>query len=68
MSKKIITSYTNIKTAEGERLSYTVSTIDDNGNLITSNERKNCIVFDEEALAHIEAIRKLLQDRELAVL
>lgn len=43
---KKITSFTSHTTAEGERVSYTYSEIDDNGTLVTSNKRATCIILD----------------------
>lgn len=61
MNIKRITSFTHHKTAEGDRLSYTYSEIDAEGNLVKSNERATCIVMDAEVLAHIDAINISLQ-------
>jgi hypothetical protein len=61
---KKITSFTAHKTAEGERLSYTYSEIDENGNLVKSNERATCIVLDSVILDSISKINKFLLDRE----
>lgn len=64
MNIKRITSFTSHTTAEGERLSYTYSEIDDNGTLIKSNERATCIVLDETISESIDKINKFLLDRE----
>lgn len=61
---KKITSFTAHTTAEGERLSYTYSEIDENGNLVKSNERATCIVLDSVILDSISKINKFLLDRE----
>jgi len=61
---KKITSFTAHTTAEGERLSYTYSEIDENGNLVKSNERATCIVLDPVILDSISKINKFLLDRE----
>lgn len=63
---KRITSFTAHTTAEGERLSYTYSEIDENGTLVKSNERATCIVIDEGIKQKIEEINKFLLDRESA--
>lgn len=62
---KIITSFTSHKTAEGVRLSYTHSEIDENGNLLKSNERANCIVVDEGIKASLENVSAFLLAREM---
>lgn len=51
MNIKRITSFTHHKTAEGDRLSYTYSEIDPEGNLIKSNERATCIVLDSGSIS-----------------
>ena len=53
---KTITSITVLKTGEGIRMSPTFSTIDDNGNIVKSNERFNFVVTDQEVLNQIEVI------------
>lgn len=58
---KRITSFTHHKTAEGDRLSYTFSEIDPEGNLVKSNERATCIVMDAAVLKQIEEVNKFLQ-------
>lgn len=51
-----ITSFTAHRTAEGMRVTFTYSVIDDNGNLVKSNQRATLIVMSadiEEAIAKI---------------
>ena len=62
MTKKI-TSFTHHTTAEGERISFTYSTIGADGSLINSNERETMIVLGESVLKHINAINKMLTER-----
>lgn len=64
MNIKRITSFTSHTTAEGERLSYTYSEIDENGTLVKSNERATCIVLVPTILESIDLINKFLLDRE----
>lgn len=61
---KVITSYTSHTTAEGQRLSYTYSEIDEQGNLVKSNARATCIVMDNEILTKLSDVNKFLLDRE----
>lgn len=61
---KRITSFTSHTTAEGERLSYTYSEIDENGTLVKSNERATCILLDTEILEAVKKVNKFLLDRE----
>lgn len=64
---KKITSFTAHTTAEGERLSYTYSEIDDNGTVVKSNERATCIVLDVEIQECINKVNKFLLNRENTV-
>lgn len=43
-----ITSITAHQTPEGQRVSFTYSVIDDDGNLVKSNARHTVIVLDDE--------------------
>lgn len=61
---KKITSFTAHTTAEGERLSYTYSEIDNNGTVVKSNERATCIVLDTEIQECINKVNKFLLNRE----
>jgi len=60
---KKITSFTHHTTSEGERISYTYSTIGEDGSLINSNERETMIVLDKGVLKHIGAITEMLAGR-----
>ncbi|WP_294186334.1 hypothetical protein [uncultured Clostridium sp.] len=61
---KKITSFTSHTTAEGERVSYTYSEIDDNGTLVTSNKRATCIILDVGIKECINKINTFLLNRE----
>ena len=61
-----ITSYTVFQTAEGTRLSYTYSKIDENGNITESNVRKNMIVMDEDLNNELNDVFTFLTNREAA--
>lgn len=43
-----ITSFVSYTTAEGERLSYTYSKIDNNGDIVDSNIRKTIVIPDND--------------------
>lgn len=45
---KRITGIAILTTAEGERITYTFSEIDENGNIIKSNEKRSFVVMDTE--------------------
>ena len=58
MARNIITSVTTHVTAEGMRLSFTYSQINEQGEIVKSNERVTRIVVDDEMLAHIDALNE----------
>lgn len=60
---KKITSFTAHQTAEGMRLTFTYSLIDEDGNLVKSNARATLIVLDEEILGNIEKISEFLYNK-----
>lgn len=60
---KKLTAFTSHFTAEGMRIAYTFSTIDDNGDVVKSNERATCIVMDEQVLAALGTVNSWLQER-----
>ena len=55
-----ITSFTAHQTPEGMRVSFTFSLIDDEGNLIKSNQRHVIVVLDEKINAAIDDINTWL--------
>jgi len=63
MSMKVITSFTSHKTAEGTWLSATFSEINEQGQIIRSNERFNLVVVDSEIQEAIDLINQFLNDR-----
>lgn len=62
---KKLTSFTAHVTAEGQRISYTYSEIDDTGKLISQNTRENFIVMDSELQAHIDAVNSYINTNKL---
>ena len=62
---KKITSFTSHQTAEGMRLTFTYSVIDENGNVIKSNVRATTIVLDRDTdvLDSISVINNFLFDK-----
>jgi hypothetical protein len=61
-----VTSYTSFMAAEGLRLSYTYSEIDENGNIIKSNIRKDMVVMDEDLKKELNDVFTFLTNREAA--
>ncbi len=64
---KKITSFTSHVTAEGQRISYTYSEIDDTGKLINQNIRENFIVMDENLQDHINEINKYIEKNKINI-
>lgn len=63
---KKLTSFTAHVTAEGQRISYTYSEIDEiTGKLISQNTRENFIVMDENVQVHIDEINNYIQSEKL---
>lgn len=62
---KKLTSFTAHVTAEGQRISYTYSEIDETGNLKSQNNRENFIVMDAGLMEHIEAINNYITENKL---
>lgn len=61
---KKVTSFTHHTTAEGERVTFTYSVIDEeSGQLLKSNERNTMIVLDGNILSAINTINGFLTDR-----
>lgn len=63
---KTITSYTAFNTSEGLRLSYTFSEIDEEGNVIRSNIRKDMIVVDKALKKELNDVFDFIDEREAA--
>lgn len=58
-----INNFTYQPTVEGKRISYTYTELNEQGDIISSNNKRNFIVVDEELEAHIDAIVKYLEER-----
>lgn len=63
---KVITSVTTHVTAEGTRISFTYSEVNENGDIVTSNERVTKIITDKKMKDHVTALNdyalSLLED------
>lgn len=60
---KKITSFTAHQTAEGMRLTYTYSLINEDGSVEKSNARATIIVLDTEILGNIATLTEFLQEK-----
>lgn len=62
---KKLTSFTHLVTGEGDRLAYTYSEIDENGNLVSQNNKGNFIVLDDALQEHINEIGSYIKKNKL---
>lgn len=61
---KRVTSITTHTTAEGQRISFTYSEIEDTtGKLVAQNVRENFIVVDPDVQGHIDALTSYVTKR-----
>lgn len=60
---KRMTSYTMHRTGEGIRISYTYSEIDENGNVVRGNLRKDIIAVRSDIVSSLEAIETFINER-----
>lgn len=63
---KKVTSFTHHVTAEGDRISFTYSEIDETGKLVKQNERENFVVMDADLKEHIDAINDYISTKKLS--
>lgn len=63
---KLLTSFTKLTTGEGIRVAYTYSEVDEEGKLISQNNRGNFIAIDQELRKHMEAVDSYISDKYLA--
>ena len=52
-----ITGFSVLTTGEGERVTPSYSVLDADGNIVSTNNRKNYVVLDEDVLTAIATIR-----------
>lgn len=55
-----ITSFTHHKTAEGDRISFAYSTINESGEVTRQNARGDIIIVDTKTQKHIDALLTFL--------
>ncbi|MFR1883041.1 MAG: hypothetical protein ACLTL2_00200 [Blautia sp.] len=63
---KKLTSFTHLKTGEGDRIAYTFSEVDEKGNLVSQQNKGNFIVVDEMLQGHVQAIMDYIKTNRLA--
>lgn len=62
---KIVTSFTHLITGEGNRIAYTYSEVDEDGTLVSQNNRGNFVAVNEELVGHINAINDYITKNKL---
>jgi hypothetical protein len=63
MNKTVIKGFTMLKTAEGMRVSYVYSIIDQDGNVIKENVNESFVVMDDELKTNIDSIVLFIETR-----
>lgn len=61
---KTITGISFIKTAEGDRVAYTVTEMDEQGNILKSNVKKSFIAVEDKFKKQIDDIFNYIKNRE----
>lgn len=65
--KKVLTSFMNLSTGEGSRISFTYSEVNENtGNIISQNNKGNFLVLNEGVQKHLDAIREYISENHLS--
>ncbi|MCU6725781.1 Uncharacterised protein [uncultured Clostridium sp.] len=62
---KKLTSFAHLVTGEGDRIAFTYSEIDKEGNLISQNNKGNFIIVDSKLKEHIDEISKYITENKL---
>lgn len=60
---KKLTAIATVTTAEGERVSYTYTELDESGNIVSQNNRASFIVLDSTTLEAIEILKNAVTER-----
>lgn len=61
-----LTGIAIITTGEGERISFTFTTLDSEGNIISTNNKGSFIVMNDELQEHITAIKNYVNTNKLS--
>lgn len=61
-----LTGIAIITTGEGERISFTFTTLDSEGNIISTNNKGSFIVMSDELQEHITAIKNYVNTNKLS--
>lgn len=61
-----LTGIAIITTGEGERISFTFTTLDSEGNIISTNNKGSFIVMSDELQEHVTAIKNYVNTNKLS--
>lgn len=61
-----LTGVALITTGEGERVSFTYSVLDSEGNVISANNKSSFVAMNEELQKHIAAIKEYVNTNKLS--
>lgn len=62
---KKVTSFTHLRTGEGDRIAYTFSEISPDGAIISQNNKGNFVIVDDAIEAHVTAINRYISENYL---
>jgi hypothetical protein len=62
---KVLTSFTHFKTGEGDRISYTYSEVDGDGNVLSQQNKGNFIMLDDQLKDCVETISRFIKENKL---
>lgn len=62
---KKVTSFTHLRTGEGDRIAYTFSEISSDGAIISQNNKGNFVIVDDAIESHVTAINKYISENYL---
>lgn len=63
---KIVTAFTHMMTNEGHRIGFTYSEVDENGNLISQNNKGNYVAMKPAIVKAIQEIESDIVDNHLS--
>lgn len=61
----ILTSFMTRQVAEGQMVSFTYSTLDENGNFLKRNTKESFLLENPEILEHVKAINEYIMANRL---
>lgn len=62
---KVLTSFIALNTGEGERISFTYSEVNEDGTIVSQNNKKNFLVLDSGLKDNLNEIKKYIEEKHL---